>query len=98
MNFREAPVLRVDRFLKLSRVVKRRSYAQEMITHGAVRVGGVPVRSSRGLKPGDIIEVAFPSKILTIKVTSVDESLLKRGGEAFELIGQKQVSDDQRPW
>ncbi len=56
------------------------------------------MRSSRGLKPGDIIEVAFPRKILTIKVTSVDESLLKRGGEAFELIGQKQVSDDQRPW
>ena len=90
--------MRVDRFLKLSRVVKRRSFAQEMIAHGAVRVGGVSVRSSRGLKPGDIIEVAFPRKILTIKVTSVDESLLKRGGEAFELIGQKQVSDDQRPW
>jgi len=90
--------LRIDRFLKLSRVVKRRSYAQEMITHGAVRVGGAQVRPSRGVKPGDVVEVAFPRKVLTLKVTSVDESHLKRGGEAFELIGQRQVTDDQEPW
>jgi len=91
-------LLRLDRFLKLSHVVKRRSYAQEMITHGAVRVGGVPVRSSKGLKPGDIIEVAFPKKVLTLKVTSVDESLLRRGGEAFELIGERQVRGDEKAW
>jgi hypothetical protein len=50
------------------------------------------------LKPGDVVEVAFPRKVLTLKVTSVDESHLKRGGEAFELIGQRQVTDDQEPW
>ena len=90
--------MRIDRFLKLFRIVKRRSVAQEMIIHGAVRVGGTEVRPSKDLSPGDVVEVAFPRKIITLRVISVDESLLKRGGECFEVTDERNVPGDQRPW
>ncbi len=90
--------MRVDRFLKMARIVKRRSLAQEMIAHGAVRVGKSEVRPSRDLKPGDIVEVAFPRKVLTLKVTTVEESELKRGVCAFDIIEERHVSGEERPW
>lgn len=90
--------MRLDRFLKIARIVKRRSLAQEMISLGAVRVGMNEVRPSRDLKQGDVVEVAFPKKILKIRVLSVDEALLKRGGEAFEVIEELIVAGDERPW
>ena len=52
--------MRLDRFLKLSRVVKRELRPGD--DNPWLRVGGAPVRSSKGLKPGDIIEVAFPEE------------------------------------
>jgi len=90
--------LRLDRFLKVSRIVKRRSVAQEMISHGAVRVCMAEVKPSKVLKPGDIIEVAFPRKIVTVRVTSVDEHVVRRGEEAFELIEERAVTGEERPW
>jgi ribosomal 50S subunit-recycling heat shock protein len=90
--------LRLDLFLKLSRIVKRRSAANDMITRGAVRVGHAVAKPSRALKPGDIVEVAFPRKILTFKVLAVDESSLRRGAPSFEVIEEKAVSGEERPW
>lgn len=90
--------MRLDRFLKVSRIVKRRSAAHEMISHGAVRVGGTEVKPAKEIKPGDIIEVAFPRKILTIKVDSVDESAARRGEGCYEIIEELSVTGEERPW
>jgi len=90
--------LRIDRFLKMTHIVKRRSTAREMISLGAVRVGEMAVRPSRLLKPGDTVEIAFPRKILTIKVVSIEEAVVRRRTEAFELVGERNVTGDERPW
>lgn len=90
--------MRIDRFLKMTHIVKRRSLAREMISLGAVRVGEMVVRPSRLLKPGDVVEIAFPRKILTIRVISVEESVVRRRAEAFELVGERNVTGDERPW
>ncbi len=90
--------MRVDRFLKMARIVKRRSLAQEMIALGAVRVGKMEVRASRDLKPGDIVEVAFPRKIVTLRVITVEEAELKRGVGAFEIVEERCVSGEEKAW
>ena len=90
--------MRIDRFLKITHIIKRRSTAREMISLGAVRVGEIVVRPSRSLKPGDVVEIAFPRKILTIRVISVEESVVRRRSEAFELVGERVVTGDERPW
>jgi len=90
--------LRLDLFLKLSRIVKRRSAAHDMITRGAVRVGYGVAKPSRTLKQGDVVEVAFPRKIVTFKILAVDEISLKRGEPSFEVIEERTVSGEERPW
>ncbi len=92
-------VIRLDKFLKLSQLVKRRTAAQEMIEVGAVRVNGRRVKSSSDVKVGDVIEVAFPRRVITAAVLLDDEALLRRrGAVACEVRGERRVEPDEDPW
>lgn len=85
--------------MKISRIVKRRSVAQEMIEVGAVRLNGHTAKSSASVKIDDTVEVAFPSRVLTVKVMENDEAVLKRGRtESFSVVSDVQVKRDDRPW
>ncbi|MFP4481541.1 MAG: S4 domain-containing protein [Thermovirgaceae bacterium] len=90
--------MRLDRFLKLARIIKRRSLAQEMIDIGAVRVNASVAKASREVREGDVIEVAFPRKVLTVKTLYYTEKDLKRGSKAYEIIEERTVSGEDRPW
>ena len=93
------PLLRLDKFLKLSQLVKRRTIAQEMIEVGAVRVNGRKVKSSSDVKTGDVIEVAFPRRVITAAVLVDDEALLRRRGTvACEVRGERRVDPEEDPW
>jgi ribosomal 50S subunit-recycling heat shock protein len=90
--------LRVDRFLKLSRLVKRRTAAAEMVAVGAVRLNGRTVKPAADVKAGDRLEVAFPRKMLGIAVLSADETTLKRGVPSYRIEEEKPLCPDERPW
>ncbi len=90
--------MRIDKFLKLSRLVKRRTIAQEMIEIGAVRAGGRTVKSSAEVRVGDRIEIAFPRRVLVVEVLVVDERALKRGEAATSVVEERRLSEDERPW
>lgn len=83
--------MRADKFLKLSRLVKRRTVAQEMIEVGAVHVGGRPVKPSSEVRRGDLVEIAYPGRILRVLVLCDDEAALKRGADAYELKEEHRV-------
>ena len=55
--------MRLDRFLKVSRVIKRRTVANEAADNGRVAVNGKIVKPSYEVKPGDIVEIKFGDKI-----------------------------------
>lgn len=63
--------MRIDQFLKLARVVKRRSVAKELCDSGAVKVNGQSVKPSREVKEGDVIEVDTLTRFLKVKVLKV---------------------------
>lgn len=90
--------MRVDRFLKLSRLVKRRAVACELAEAGAVRINGRIVKPAADVKTGDEIDVAFPRRVLTALVLTSDEKELKRGVKAVEMTGERRVSEDESPW
>lgn len=90
--------MRLDRFLKLSRIVKRRTLAQEMAEIGAVRVNGRPAKPAASVKEGDLLEVAFPSRVLSLRILTEDEGLLKRGQPCFEVVEERRVDREERPW
>ncbi|EHM09703.1 ribosome-associated heat shock protein implicated in recycling of 50S subunit [Thermanaerovibrio velox DSM 12556] len=89
--------MRVDKFLKLSRIVKRRTVAQEMAEAGAVRVSGRVAKPSTEVKDGDLLEVDFPSRFLKVRVLTADEAQLKRKATPFEVLEDRKVARDD-PW
>ncbi len=90
--------MRLDKFLKLSRLVKRRTVAQDMIEIGAVRINRKNCKQAAEIREGDIIEIAYPSRILTVRVLTSDETQLKRNAAAYETIDEKKADRDERPW
>ena len=55
--------MRIDKFLKISRIIKRRTVANEACDGGRVSVNGKTVKASYDVKPGDVIEIAFGAKL-----------------------------------
>jgi ribosomal 50S subunit-recycling heat shock protein len=90
--------MRIDRFLKLSRLVKRRATAAEMVSVGAIRLNGKPVKPSADVVPGDLIEIAFPRRLLAASVLTADDTVLKRGGPSFKITEDRRLGEDEIPW
>ncbi len=91
--------MRLDKFLKLARLVKRRTAAQEMIELGAVRLNGRECKSSSEVNEGNIIEIAYINRVLKVKVLCADEAILKRPKAiSWEQIDERAVKPDELPF
>ncbi len=90
--------MRLDKYLKLSRLIKRRTLAQDMIEIGAVRINGKTCKSAAEVRTGDTIEVAYPGRIVRVSVLTSDETQLKRNAVPYELLEEKRVDREERPW
>lgn len=69
--------MRIDKFLKVSRILKRRSVANEACSGGRVSVNGKSVKPSYSLKVGDEVEIAFGEGALKFKVLNLKETIKK---------------------
>ncbi len=92
--------MRLDKYLKLARLVKRRSVAQEMISIGAVRINERQCKPSSEVRVGDRVEIAYTSRILSVEVLVDDEALLKRRdcGQAYEIKEERRADPAEKPW
>ena len=75
--------MRLDKFLKVSRIIKRRTVANEACDAGRVMVNGKVAKASVNVKEGDVIEVGFGTRAVKVEVLNVAETVKK--GEAKEL-------------
>lgn len=75
--------MRLDKYLKVSRLIKRRTVANEACDNGLVEVNGRPVRASYEVKEGDRISLRLGSRAVTVEVLSVKENV--RQAEAAAL-------------
>ena len=79
--------MRLDKYLKVSRVIKRRTLANEVADAGLVLVNGKPAKASYTVKIGDIIEVTFGNRPVKIRVLSdVEQKGKDVAREMFEVI------------
>lgn len=79
--------MRMDKYLKVSRVIKRRTLANEVADAGRVLVNGKPAKASYTVKIGDIIEVTFGNRPVKIRVLSdVEQKGKDVAREMFEVI------------
>ncbi len=69
--------MRLDKYLKVSRLIKRRTVANEACDAGRVSVNGRPAKASLDVKAGDEIEILFGGKAVRVRVLSIQESIRK---------------------
>ena len=75
--------MRLDKFLKVSRIIKRRTVANEACDQGRVSLNGKVAKASVDVKAGDIIEIKFGEKLFKAEILNVAEHVLKN--EASDL-------------
>ena len=75
--------MRLDKYLKVSRLIKRRTVANEACDAWRVSVNGKPAKASYDVKPGDLIEVRFGARTLRVEVVSVLEYAAKSDAPAM---------------
>ena len=75
--------MRLDKYLKVSRLIKRRTVANEACDAGRVLINDRPAKASAQVKEGDLLEIQFGSKAVRVEVLNVQETVKKE--EAQEL-------------
>ncbi len=79
--------MRLDKFLKVSRIIKRRTVANEACDTSHVTVNGRAAKASYDVKVGDVISVSFGERVLNIRVLSVKDNVQKAdSGTLYEII------------
>ena len=79
--------MRLDKFLKVSRILKRRTVANDACTGGRVTVNGRTAKPSVQLKVGDVVEIAFGGGAMKFRVTEIAETSRKEQAEKmYEII------------
>jgi len=81
--------MRLDKFLKVSRLIKRRTVANEACDAARISVNGKPAKASYDVKLGDTIAVAFGSKIVTVRVLEIKDTTKKTEATGmYEVISE----------
>ena len=75
--------MRLDKWLKVSRIIKRRTVANEACDNGRITVDGRVVKASYDVKVGDVLELKFGEKVIRVEVLSTAEIVGKTGAEAM---------------
>ena len=75
--------MRLDKFLKVSRLIKRRTVANEACDAGRVSVNGKPAKASVNVKVGDIIEIAFGTKTVKVRVLDLLDTTKKEQAKDY---------------
>jgi ribosomal 50S subunit-recycling heat shock protein len=82
--------MRLDKYLKVSRLIKRRTVANEACDNGRVTANGRVVKASYDVKVGDILEIGFGSRTVKLRVLELLEHEKKElSGNMYEIIEQK---------
>ncbi|HEP1832996.1 TPA: RNA-binding S4 domain-containing protein [Streptococcus suis] len=88
--------MRLDKYLKVSRIIKRRTVAKEVTDKGRIKVNGILAKSSTDLKVNDQVEIQFGNKLLTVKVLEMKDSTKKEDAlKMYEIISEKRIEKDE---
>ena len=78
--------MRIDKYLKVSRLIKRRTMANEACEQGRVTIGGKTAKPGSEVKAGDVVEIRFGSSTTRVEVTSTSEHVSKADSKEMYII------------
>ncbi|GAX88656.1 RNA-binding S4 domain-containing protein [Effusibacillus lacus] len=89
--------MRLDKFLKVSRLIKRRTLAKEVCEQGRIQINGRPSKASSGVKAGDLLTITFGTKVVEVKVNAIAEHASKdQAAELYTVVSEKRIQGDPR--
>ncbi len=84
--------MRIDKFLKSSRILKRRTISKELALHERIEINGRVVKPSHEVKTGDVVAITFGNRRLEVRVLSTQEARRKAdAAQMYEVIGESRV-------
>lgn len=90
--------MRLDKFLKVSRLVKRRTVAKEVCDQGRVQVNGRPAKAGTEVGPGDVLTIAYGGRTLTVRVERVGDHVPKEAAAGlYTVLEERRVSGGISP-
>lgn len=79
--------MRLDKYLKVSRLIKRRTVANEACDTGRVMINGKPAKASAAVKAGDVLEIQFGTRTVKAEILNVQETVKKEAAqEMYRLL------------
>lgn len=89
--------MRLDKYLKVSRIIKRRTVAKEACENGRVSINTKIAKPSTDVKEGDIIEIKYASKVLKAKIINVAEHVRKEEAKMMYeiLVGEEDTEEEE---
>jgi len=84
--------MRLDKYLKVSRIIKRRTLAKEVADNGRILVNNRIAKSSTNIEVEDIITISFGNKTVTVRVLEITDSTKKDDARnMFEIVEEKRI-------
>jgi ribosomal 50S subunit-recycling heat shock protein len=88
-------MMRLDKFLKVSRLIKRRTLAKEVSDQGRISVNGVPAKASTNVKVGDELAIRFGQKVVSARIDRIQETSRKdEAAGMYTLLGEERIPGD----
>lgn len=86
--------MRLDKFLKISRLIKRRTLAKSVADQGRIKLNGNPAKASTNIASGDELEIKFGQTLLTVKVTDIRENVRKHEAEMlYQVVKEEKMNE-----
>ncbi len=84
--------MRLDKYLKVSRLVKRRTLAKELCDNGRVEVNGRTAKAGTEVQIGDSLSIRYGSRITNVKIAKIVEQARKeQAGELYQILGEERI-------
>jgi ribosomal 50S subunit-recycling heat shock protein len=89
--------MRLDKFLKVSRLIKRRTVAKDVSDQGRVLLNGKEAKPSTVVKPGDELEIQYGQRIVTVRIERLSESAKKEDTESMYTVLKEEFRKNEGP-
>ena len=88
--------MRLDKLLKVSRLIKRRSVAKEVADQGRIDINGVTAKSSSTVKTGDELTIRYGNRILTVKIAQILDTTKKdEATKMYDIVSEERIETNQ---
>jgi ribosomal 50S subunit-recycling heat shock protein len=88
--------MRLDKFLKVSRLIKRRTMAKEVSDQGRILVNGIAAKASTNVKVGDELTIRFGQRRVTAKIERIQETTKKEeAADMYTIVKEERLSESE---